>query len=57
MPIGLIFWVIMLLWILSWVASSWGAQQFPWAIHASGLLFFILLFLLGWHDFGFIVHP
>jgi hypothetical protein len=57
MPIGLIFWVIMLLWIISWAAGQWGSQQFPWAVHASGLLFFILLFLLGWHDFGFIVHP
>jgi len=57
MPIGLIFWVIMLLWLLSWAAGQWGSQQFPWAVHASGLLFFILLFLLGWHDFGFIVHP
>ena len=55
MPIGLIFWVIMLLWIISWAAGQWGSQQFPWAVHANGLLFFILLFLLGWHAFGFIV--
>lgn len=55
MSIGLIFWVIMLLWILSWVAGRWGGPQFPWAVHASSLLFFILLFLLGWRVFGFMI--
>ena len=55
MSIGLIFWVIMLLWIVSWAATRWGPNQYPWAIHASSLLFFVLLFLLGWRVFGFMI--
>lgn len=55
MSIGLLFWVIMVIWIISWLATNWGGQSWPWAIHASSLLFFILLFLLGWKTFGFIV--
>jgi hypothetical protein len=56
MSIGFIFWLIMLLWLLSWLSSTYAPSQFPWAVHASGLLFFILLFLLGWHAFGFMIH-
>lgn len=56
MSIGLLFWVLMVLWFFSWAATTWGAGQWPWAIHASNLLFFILLFLLGWNAFGFVVH-
>ena len=54
MSIGLIFWVIMLLWILGWVGSIYAPGQYPYA-HATTLLLFILLFLLGWHAFGFII--
>ncbi len=56
MPIGLLFWVLMVFWFLSWVGTTWGSGQWPWAIHASNLLFYILLFLLGWHAFGFVIH-
>lgn len=54
MSIGLIFWIIMLLWIISWAGSTWGGWSGPF-IHANSILIFILLFLLGWHAFGFIV--
>lgn len=56
MPIGLLFWVLMVLWFFSWAAFTWRAQQWPWAIHANTFLFFVLLFLLGWHSFGFVIH-
>jgi hypothetical protein len=56
MPIGLIFWVIMLLWIISWFGTTFGNWGGPFVYVSSGLIF-ILFFLLGWHDFGFIVHP
>jgi len=54
MPIGLIFWVIMLIVLIFGVvirdqrfaSYSWG---WDWLI-------FILLFLLGWKVFGFAVH-
>jgi hypothetical protein len=56
MSIGLIFWILMILWAISWAAGRWGQpNQYPWMIHASNLLFFILLFLLGWRVFGFVV--
>ena len=56
MSIGLLFWVLMVLWFFSWLTHRWAPQQFPWAIYANELLFFILLFLLGWHAFGFVIH-
>lgn len=55
MPIGFLFWVLMVLWFFSWGWGTWGPGS-PWAIHAGNLLFFVLLFLLGWHAFGFVIH-
>jgi hypothetical protein len=55
MPIGLIFWVIMLLWIIAVFGRRWE-QAPPWFAPASDIIILILFFLLGWHDFGFIVH-
>jgi hypothetical protein len=53
MPIGLLFWILMILWIIFWGWTTWG----PGATYAWGgsFLLFVLLFLLGWHDFGFIL--
>ena len=55
MSIGLLFWVLMVLWAVSWLGAVYGPGQYPW-VHASNVLFFILLFLLGWHAFGFVIH-
>lgn len=57
MPIGLIFWILMLLWLLSKLAvwRGLGGPYGPYLVNASEWLFFILFFLLGWHSFGFIV--
>jgi hypothetical protein len=54
MSIGLLFWVLMILWFISWLGTRWG--PYGTYVYASELLFFILLFLLGWHAFGFVVH-
>ena len=52
MPIGVIFWVLMIIWaVFSWVPGPWA--QHGWA---SNVLLFVLFFLLGWHAFGFVVH-
>ena len=53
MPMGSIFWTLMIIWFVLWGVTTWG----PWtnASWAPGILLFILLFLLGWHDFGFVV--
>ena len=56
MSIGLLFWVLMVLWLFSWATHRWGGQQYVWALYANELLFFVLLFLIGWKIFGFIIH-
>lgn len=55
MSIGLVFWILMLLWL---VLGSWNVWQTPnnWPILSGNLLLFILLLLLGWHDFGPPIH-
>jgi hypothetical protein len=55
MSIGLLFWVLMVLWLVSWIGTRWGSITGPY-VYASEFLFFVLLFLLGWHAFGFIIH-
>jgi hypothetical protein len=54
MPIGLIFWVLMLIWILSKFAV-WRGIGGPYVLGVSEWLILVLFFLLGWHSFGFIV--
>ena len=55
MSIGLIFWVLMLLWIIATVSRRMGGANFPWAEPAGDVLALILFFLLGWRVFGFII--
>ena len=51
MPIGMVFWMIMILWFLIYGWGTWygGPSWGHWPV------LFILLFLLGWHDFGFVI--
>lgn len=52
MSIGLAFWILMLLWLVFGVWAHWwpsGNQYYPLG---NSLLLFILLLLLGWHEFG-----
>jgi predicted membrane channel-forming protein YqfA (hemolysin III family) len=51
---GFIFWLIMLLWLLAMLGAYFNVT--PWAGHAGNVVLFILLFLLGWHCFGFIIN-
>lgn len=53
MSFGLVFWILMLLWLV------FGAWHF-WPNYYNvgfNLLLFILLLLLGWKVFGAPVHP
>lgn len=53
MTLGLAFWILMLLWLVSGFFWRWGnlsAGQFGPV--GGDLLLFILLLLLGWHAFG-----
>jgi uncharacterized MAPEG superfamily protein len=57
MSIGLLFWILMILWLV----YGWAYNSNPGILGSMGwaggtLLLFILLFLLGWHDFGFVIH-
>jgi hypothetical protein len=55
MPIGLLFWMLMILWLI--FGGVWRRQGAAWVYGWGGnmLLLFVLLFLLGWNDFGFIL--
>ena len=57
MTIAMLFWILMLFWLVFGLYWNWpqGAAPAPgwyWPV-GSNLLLFILLFLLGWHAFGF----
>jgi hypothetical protein len=55
MSIGLLFWVLMILWFFGWLGTRFGGLYGPF-LYANEFLFFVLLFLLGWHAFGFVIH-
>lgn len=50
MPFGLLFWILMLLWLV--LEFTPVIRTHPYGPYGSNLLLFILLLLLGWHDFG-----
>jgi len=51
MPIGLIFWVIMLFWLLSQFGIWWGVADTRLS-YANQFLLWVLLACLGWQVFG-----
>jgi hypothetical protein len=59
MPLGFFFWLLMVLWVV--LDLYWGypaAASTPNGVPrfvGGRLLLFALLFLLGWHDFGFVI--
>jgi hypothetical protein len=63
MPIGILYWVIYVIAVLFsgwayWPAAAPGAPAGAPNFRPLGAVFviFVLLFLIGWHDFGFVVH-
>ncbi len=48
MPMGLMFWILMLIWLVFSLWSSWPNH----VLVGGNLLVFILFLLLGWHAFG-----
>jgi hypothetical protein len=52
MPMGLLFWILMLLWLLFGLWWNWP----NYGPLGNNLLLFILLVILGWHAFGAPVH-
>lgn len=56
MSLGLVFWILMLLWLVFGLYWRWPAGGAPiWPL-GGDLLLFILLLLLGWHAFGAPIH-
>ena len=57
MTIGLVFWILMLIWAVFGIAThldpGWGG---PYGVWGNTLLIFILFLLLGWHAFGPPIH-
>jgi hypothetical protein len=54
MPISFIFWLMMLLWLIFGLADyrGWAGDRGIWG---HGLFLFILFFILGWAEFGFMI--
>lgn len=53
MTIGLIFWILMIIWLVFSVMWHWGGE--PWASfgpRGNAILLFVLFLLLGWAVFG-----
>ena len=57
---GLIFWVIMLVWFVFFMLSTFGGAALGGYAHGvsvtSGVLDFVLFLLLGWQVYGPPVH-
>lgn len=56
MSIGLVFWILMLIWGLFGGAVFSGTITGDRVWQGNSLFAFILFFLLGWAQFGFIIH-
>ena len=54
MTIGLVYWILMLLWLVFWGWRNWPAPNWPGV--GGDLLVFVLFLLLGWHAFGPPIH-
>jgi len=56
MTIGLLFWILMILWFV--FALAWNAGWAPGSYGPLGnsVLLFVLFALLGWHAFGAPIH-
>jgi len=55
-PKGLLFWMLMILWLVFGLGSAW--YEGPYRRHiltGSALLIFILFFIVGWALFGFVI--
>lgn len=51
MTLGLVFWILMLLWLILGIWQNWAILPGGWPLANTGLLF-ILFLILGWAVFG-----
>jgi hypothetical protein len=52
MPMGILFYVLMLLWFLFGLYWSWPSRAENYGIVGGHLMLFLLFLLLGWRVFG-----
>lgn len=52
MTLGLAFYIIMFIWLIFGAWQNWPDRY----VVGGNLMLFILLLLLGWHDFGPPIH-
>jgi hypothetical protein len=52
MSLGLLFWLLMVIWLIFGFAWNWGALPGAYGPWGHSLLLFVLLLLLGWATFG-----
>jgi len=55
MPLGIVFWVLFIIWLLFYGTWRFGGGAWPHGENANGFLLALLVFILGWHSFGFII--
>jgi hypothetical protein len=55
MPIGILFWGLMILWLFGFVGVGWWGWGGTRGPYITSLFLWFLLFLIGWRDFGFIL--
>jgi len=57
MSLGLVFWILMLIWLVFGAWTRWPAiKEGGFKAGGGDLLLFVLLLLLGWHAFGAPIH-
>ncbi len=57
MTLGIAFWILMLLWLVFGFWQTWWSQPTPnYPLVGGNVLLFVLLLLLGWHEFGAPIH-
>jgi hypothetical protein len=57
MTFGLIFWILMLLWLVFGLWGYWQSNPPGWWFAGNSAFLFVLFLLLGWKTFGAPVHP
>jgi hypothetical protein len=57
MPLGIAFWVIMIVWFVFGLITHFGVLgTSAWGATVSSLLLFVLFGILGWQVFGPAIH-
>jgi hypothetical protein len=52
LTLGLIFWILMLLWLVFGIATRMGSVPEQYGVWGNQVFLFILFLLIGWRVFG-----